>query len=150
MLHNTDGEKVVVDENKRVDLVVADLMPLPVGKLYKDWSTTPKFGYLPRMAQASKGQIGALNAESFCERCLSCANAVMTDGNTLLSNEEVEMLTILRMNEQFIDYMRSSRRPKLSKQRLNQMNVCLFAVTSAVLVAPGTSRPTPDLRTVTG
>ena len=37
------------------------------GKLYKDMSKNPKFGFLPRMAQASKGQIGALNAESFCD-----------------------------------------------------------------------------------
>ena len=43
----------------------------------------------------------------------------MTDGNTLLSNEEVEMLTVLRMNEDFMEYMRA-RRPKLSQQRLNQ------------------------------
>ena len=91
------------------------------GKLYKDMSKNPKFGFLPRMAQASKGQIGALNAESFCERCLSCANTVMTDGNTLLSNEEVEMLTVLRMNEDFMEYMSRARRPnKLSQQRLNQ------------------------------
>ena len=90
------------------------------GKLYKDMSKNPKlFGFLPRMAQASKGQIGALNAESFCERCLSCANTVMTDGNTLLSNEEVEMLTVLRMDEDFMEYMRA-RRPKLSQQRLNR------------------------------
>ena len=43
----------------------------------------------------------------------------MTDGNTLLSNEEVEMLTVLRMNEDFMEYTRA-RRPKLSQQRLNQ------------------------------
>ena len=114
-----DGNKVAVDENKRTD-IVSDLMTLPMGKLYKDMSKNPKFGFLPRMAQASKGQIGALNAESFCERCcLSCANTVMTDGNTLLSNEEVEMLTVLRMNEDFMEYMRA-RRPKLSGQRLNE------------------------------
>ena len=68
-----DGNKVAVDENKRTD-IVSDLihMTLPMGKLYKDMSKNSKFGFLPRMAQASKGQIGALNAESFCERCLSC------------------------------------------------------------------------------
>ena len=98
---------------------MSDLMTLPMGKLYKDMSKNPKFGFLPRTAHASKGQIGALNAESFCERCLSFANTVMTDGNTLLSNEEVEMLTVLHMNEDFMEYMRA-RRPKLSQQRLNQ------------------------------
>ena len=44
----------------------------------------------------------------------------MTDGNTLLSNEEVEMLTVLRMNEDVMEYMRARRRPKLSGQRLNE------------------------------
>ena len=109
---------MAVEEDKETDLV-SDLMTLPMGKLYKDLAKDPKLGYLPLMAQFSKGQIGVLNAESFCERCLSCANLVMTDGNTMLSNEELEMLTILRMNENFMDYMRT-RRPKLSKQRLNQ------------------------------
>ena len=115
---DVDGVRVVVDEDKDVDLV-ADLMTLPMGKLYKNLAKDPKLGYLPLMAQFSKGQIGTLNAESFCERCLSCGNLVMTDGNTMLSKEELEMLTTLRMNEDFMDYMRT-RRPKLSKQRLNQ------------------------------
>eukprot|EP00966_Prymnesium_polylepis_P039974 928125-Prymnesium_polylepis.1 len=42
------------------------------------------YGHLPVMAACSKGQIGALNAESFCERVLSAANLVVTDGNTLI------------------------------------------------------------------
>ena len=58
------------------------------------------------MASCSKGQLGALNAESFCEHVLSCANNVLTEGNTLLSNEELEMLVILRMNRDFMKFMR--------------------------------------------
>ena len=58
------------------------------------------------MASCSKGQLGALNAESFCERCLSCANMVVTDGNTLLDDDEVTMLVILRMNANFMEFMR--------------------------------------------
>ena len=49
----------------------------------------------------------ALNAESFCERGLSAGNLIMTQGNTLLSDEEVEMLIILRMNRHFMEFMRA-------------------------------------------
>ena len=49
-----------------------------------------------------------LNAESFCERILSQANLVMTDGNTLLSDEEVEMVTVLRVNRDFMEWMRDN------------------------------------------
>ena len=45
------------------------------------------YGYIPLMASCSYGQIGALNAESFCERVLSCANNVLTEGNSLLSDD---------------------------------------------------------------
>jgi hypothetical protein len=65
-----------------------------------------QYGYLPTMASCSKGQLGALNVESVCERCLSCANIVVTDGNTLLLDEEVKMLVILRINVHFMEFMR--------------------------------------------
>ena len=47
------------------------------------------------MAGCSKGQIGALKAESFCERVLSQANLVMNEGNTLLSDAELDMPVVL-------------------------------------------------------
>ena len=52
--------------------------------------------------------VGTLMAESFCERVLSCANLVVTDGNTLLDDPEVTMLTILRMSRSFMEYMRAN------------------------------------------
>ena len=92
--------------------LVHDLMPLPVGKVYKKIvESDPEhkvYGYLPQMAASSKGQIGALNAESFCERVLSCANLVVTDGNTLLKDQSVTKLTILRMNREFMEWMRAN------------------------------------------
>ena len=60
------------------------------------------------MACNSTGQLGALSAESYCERVLSCANNVVTTGNTLLSDDEVEMLVLLRMNREFIEFMREN------------------------------------------
>ena len=48
-------------------------------------------------------------ASSFCERINSCANAVVTEGNTLLSNDEMELLVMLpvRMNKGFMEFMRT-------------------------------------------
>ena len=90
--------------------VVADLMPLDVGQVYRKLTDTDRdrrlYGLIPLMASCSYGQIGALNAESFCERVLRCAGHVLTEGNTLLSDEELEMLVILRMNRDFMHFMR--------------------------------------------
>ena len=66
------------------------------------------YGWLPRMAHASKLQIGALMAESFCERTLRAAGHIISEGNTLLSDAEVEKLTILRMNREYMEYMRAN------------------------------------------
>ena len=64
-----------------------------------------KFGYLPMMAVAT---LGALNAESFCERVLSCVKLVVSDLHVSLKAEEIRMLVMLRMNRGFMEYMRSS------------------------------------------
>jgi hypothetical protein len=63
-----------------------------------------QFGYLPRMSLAN---IDAMNAESFCERILSCAGLVVTDLHTSLDHDEVRMLTMLRMNKYRLEYMRN-------------------------------------------
>ncbi len=64
-----------------------------------------KFGYLPMMAVAT---LGALNAESFCERVLSCVKLVVSDLHVSLKAEEIHMLVMLRMNHEFMEYMRAS------------------------------------------
>jgi len=76
------------------------------------------YGWLPLMASCLGGQIGALCAESFCERILSEANDVCHEGNTLLDTEEINMLVVLRMNREFIQHMREIY-PKLSGQTFN-------------------------------
>ena len=98
--------------------IVADLMTLKVGSMYTAMSKDLKLGYLPPMAQASKGKIVTLNAKSFCERDLSFGNLVMTEENTLRSNQETGMIIVLRMNQGFMNYMRT-RSPHTSKQRPN-------------------------------
>ena len=64
-----------------------------------------KFGYLPMMAVAT---LGALNAESFCERVLSCVKLVVSDLHVSLKVEEILMVVMFRMNRGFMEYMRSS------------------------------------------
>ena len=61
-----------------------------------------KFGYLPMMAVAT---LGALNAESFCERVLSCVKLVVSDLHVSLKAQEIRMLVMLRMNREFMEYM---------------------------------------------
>ena len=62
--------------------------------------------FLPAMASCSTGQIGALMAESFCERILSCAKQVVHRHRLSYKAEEYSMVVILRMNRAFMEYMR--------------------------------------------
>ena len=60
------------------------------------------------MALASKGMMGAHVAASFCERINSCANLVVTEGNSLLSTDEIDKCVVLRMNKVLIEFMRAN------------------------------------------
>jgi len=116
---NWSHEYPHLSKDQPLDLI-ADLMGLDMGPLYlKIIAEDPdgvKFGYIPLMASSSFGQIGALNAESFCERILRAAGHVMTEGNTLLNDEELEMLTVLRINKDFIMKYRKIYREQLNEQ----------------------------------
>ena len=77
------------------------------GEYFREMLRDVGGGPAPRARSAcSPGQVGVLNAESFCERVISQANLVMTSGTSLLSDEEMEMLVILRMNREFMKFMR--------------------------------------------
>ena len=99
-------------------------MSLPIGDLYKKIISSDEdnrlYGHIPRMAKSSPYQIGALNAESYCERVLRCAGHVLTEGNTLLSDSKVEKLVILRMNRDFMVHMRKHYRHILIKNTLTR------------------------------
>ena len=82
------------------------------------------YGYLPQMATFSKGSVGALLASSFCERINSCANQVLTEGNTLLSDKEMEMVVMLRINEPFITFMRKEY-PHVAKEQFGNFGTVL-------------------------
>ncbi len=95
--------------------VMADLMHANMFKVSSDMlrseslrlkkGLSAKFGYLPMMAVAT---LGALNAESFCERVLSCVKLVVSDLHLRLKAEEIRMLVILCMNREFMEYMRAT------------------------------------------
>jgi len=88
-----------------------DLMQLNPGKVYMRLESSDvdrkKYGLISRMAAGSKGCIGFLPAASFCERVNSVAKDVMTDAHTLMCDEALEMLVVLRINRKFMEYMRS-------------------------------------------
>ena len=67
-----------------------------------------KAGYFPKMASSSNGSIGALLASSFAERVISAANLIMTNDNTLLPPSEIKLCVVLRMNKQFMEFMRKN------------------------------------------
>ena len=52
--------------------------------------------------------LGALNAESFCERVLFCVKLVVSDSHVRLKADEIRMIVMLRMNREFMQYMRTS------------------------------------------
>jgi hypothetical protein len=52
--------------------------------------------------------LGVLNAESFCECVLSCVKLVVSDLHVRLKVEEILMLVMIRMNREFMEYMRAT------------------------------------------
>ena len=61
-----------------------ELMGMNISSLYKrlEEEGGSDFGHLPAMASScAKGRLCALNAESFCERCLSCKHLVVNVSN---------------------------------------------------------------------
>jgi hypothetical protein len=83
--------------------VLSDILRSDSLRIQKSMSA--KFGYLPMMTVTT---LGALNTESFCECVLSCVKLVVSDLHVSLKAEDISMFVMLRMNREFIDYMRSS------------------------------------------
>ena len=61
--------------------------------------------------------------ESFCERMLSAGNLVVHEGNTLLPKDEVEMLTVLRINRGWMEYMRAHHAEEAKAQAKQPFNI---------------------------
>ncbi len=52
--------------------------------------------------------LGVLNTESFCECVLSCVKLVVSDLHVSLKVNEIRILVMIRMNHEFMEYMRTS------------------------------------------
>jgi hypothetical protein len=117
--------EVGLDPNGAGELgLIHHLLPLDMSELYKKIiiSDVKKiheymheevferavFGFLPVMSGCCDGQIGAVNAESFAERIISGVNLAMADGNNLLNGKTLQMLVVLRMNRNFMVFMREN------------------------------------------
>ena len=57
------------------------------------------------MESCPKGHIGAQNAESYTQRVDYMGKLVLTYGNSLLGDEEIEILVVLCMNKDFMCFM---------------------------------------------
>lgn len=104
-------------------LTPLDLWHADMGKVLKRVffdadKTRTLFGYLPLMATSSRGSIAANTAVSFCERINSAANLTLTKTNSVLSPEEINMMTVLRVNRGYMEYMRKEH-PKAVAQHMN-------------------------------
>ena len=77
------------------DLIECDITRI-LDTLIEEDPARSKYGFMPYMATGFKGSIGSLLASSFAERINSCANLVLTDGNSLLAPEELSMVVVLR------------------------------------------------------
>ena len=80
----------------------------------------PKYGLLHMMAHSSMGQIGALNALSFCERINSCSKDIMRDLHTCLSNKSIEKAVMLKMNAKFMNYMWTHYAHEFARSYVNE------------------------------
>ena len=81
-------------------------------------STGGLTGSLPRTATTSKGPIGKKTAVSSCGRINSTASPTVTEGKNLVAPNEVDMLGGLRVNRDFMAFMRVHY-PEASKQHLD-------------------------------
>mmetsp|Transcript_28644 Transcript_28644/g.35169 ORF Transcript_28644/g.35169 Transcript_28644/m.35169 type:complete len:159 (+) Transcript_28644:1132-1608(+) len=80
-----------------------DIGPLYAELLHDKYRTN--FGLLPRIALTT---IATKLNESFCERHYSTAKLIVPNGSCWLSDTEIEMLSCLRMNRGFMEFMKEN------------------------------------------
>ena len=74
-------------------------------------------GYIPLMCKSSICQLGALNAQSFTERRISCGNLIITKKRTKLDDNTINKLVVLRMNRKFMELARKTGKSTLAHIR---------------------------------
>ena len=111
------------------DLVHADLTKI-MNRLIDEDPDRSRFGFLPHMATGFEGSVASLLASSFSERVNSCANLVLTDGNSLLGHDEMGKLVVLRMNRGERAAVMTNGRESRANARASSPPVCLRAQSS--------------------
>ena len=104
--------------------VVKYLMDLPVTNLYRDMKRQDpdlkKYSYLPYMATHGKPNVGSLMSESYCERMGSCGALLIDKLSTKLNTSIIDKKIVLKMNKEFMDYMRKNYpRTQRKKRRVS-------------------------------
>ena len=105
------------------DIDQMDLLLLYIVNVYNQMikedkrGTTSNYVLIPLMENASNFQISCLNSESHNKRIISVDNDVVIEGNTLLSDNDIEKFVILCINSEFMEFMQS-KYGNLSRQQL--------------------------------
>ena len=79
------------------DINLMGLLPLSILRVYNQMiekdkgENTSNYVFIPLMVKAYKFHIGCLNEESHNKRMIYVSNDVVTEGNTLLSDNDIEM-----------------------------------------------------------
>ena len=64
-----------------------------------------KYGLFLKIATTSNESIRAILASSFCKRINYVANQVLNKGNSIISDEDINMLDILIMKKEFMIFV---------------------------------------------
>ena len=80
----------------------ADITLIFKNMTFEDTDST-MYDFLPYIATHF---VGTFLASSYAERINSAANLILTKGNSLLDDAEIDMCTVLRMNREFMAFMR--------------------------------------------
>ena len=100
----------LIDDLLEIDMAVI------VSKVRRKDPFRSRYGWLPQLWEC---YAAGNTASSYCERMISVANDVMTEGRTLLDDPKLEMLAILRMNREFMEFMRAEF-PEIMNELVSQ------------------------------
>ena len=102
-----EWKKLFPEELGQKEIIAAtDLINVDLKVIMNDIGAKHPYGLIPLMMKCGRGQLGALNAESYTERIKSACKVVMDEGNTKLSYELLDKLVTLRMNRRFVESRR--------------------------------------------
>ena len=113
--------------NKSEYNIIDDFLKLDMKPLYEEINRLNNakekcFGYIPLMMCSSRCQLGALNAESFCERVFAAANKVVRKESQSHDPDFVDKLVTLRMNKPWMDWLHSRKLSGMTISMENSLN----------------------------